>query len=239
MNEKIIPAPAANSRPHRVNELLGHLPLFRDLSAEEIERVANGTSEVKIARGQILFNQGDPCVGFHAIVYGQIKLAFAAPNGAEKVVEIIGPGGSFGEALMFMDRPYVVYSEALADSLLLHISKHVLFACLDQDPTLARRMLAGLSRRLHALMSDLEAYTLRSASQRVIGYLLRLEEDQAVQRVTLPAQKTVIASRLSLTPEYFSHILHDLITSGLICVDGRDIEIVDVEGLRAYGSTER
>ena len=170
------------------------------------------------------------------VVFGQVKLAFASPQGMEKVVEILGPGMSFGEALMFMERPYIVYAQTLADSLLLHISKDVIFAGLENNPTLARRMLAGMSWRLHAIMKDLEAITLRNGTQRVIGYLLR-DEDETLQgplSVKFPASKGIVASRLNLTPEHFSRILHDLAAAGLIAVDGRDVLIKDPEKLRRH-----
>lgn len=64
------------------------------------------------------------------MVYGQVKLAFASPNGTEKVVELMGPGQSFGEAVMFTERPYPVYSQALADSMLLHCEPRPLFKIL-------------------------------------------------------------------------------------------------------------
>jgi CRP-like cAMP-binding protein len=87
-------------------------------------------------------------------------------------------------------------------------------------------------------VSDVEAYTLRSATQRVIGYLLRPqneEEDaQKAAAVTLPASKSVIASRLNITPEHFSRILHELSNARLIQVDGRTVNILDMERLQAY-----
>ena len=65
-----------------------------------------------------------------------------------------------------MERPYILNAHALADTLLLHISKNVIFGELERNPLLARRMLAGMSRRLHGLISDVESYSLRSGSQR-------------------------------------------------------------------------
>jgi CRP-like cAMP-binding protein len=220
----------------RIVELLSHAPIFRDLSPEELDRVAAGTREVRADRGQILFQRGDPCAGFHIVVFGQVKLTVGTPAGAEKVVDIIGPGASFGEALMFMERPYVVSATALADSLLLHIGKDALFDEIARDPNLARRMLAGLSVRLHMLVRDVEALTLHSATQRVIGYLVRLQDEGGETRITLPAQKSLVASRLNLTPEYFSRILHELEDDGIVRIEGRDIEILDAGRLAGYGS---
>jgi CRP-like cAMP-binding protein len=220
----------------RINDLLSHAPIFRDLSADELSRIAAGTREVRAERGRMLFQRGDPCVGFHIVVFGQVKLTVGTPAGAEKVVDIMGPGATFGEALMFTERPYVVSAAALADALLLHVGKETLFAEIERDPRLARRMLAGLSWRLHMLVKDVEALTVHSATQRVIGYLARLQDETGAGRVTLPAQKSLVASRLNLTPEYFSRILHELEDDGIVRIEGRDIEILDPRRLAEFGS---
>jgi CRP-like cAMP-binding protein len=222
----------------KVQSFLANLPLFRELEPAELDRLAAGTREVHLARGETLFRRGDPCEGFHAVVYGQIKLAFTSPGGAEKVVEIMGPGQSFGEAVMFMEKPYPVYTQALSDSMLLHVAQATVFAEIDHYPGFARRMIAGLSRRLHNVITDLEAHTLLSGTQRVIGYLLRDEPQSSASgqpvEVALPTSKTVIASRLNLTPEHFSRILHDLSEAGLIRVEGRSIVLLDADALRRY-----
>lgn len=224
--------------PIRVQSLLAALPLFRELSPAEINRLAEGTRKVHVPRGQVLFRVGAPCDGFHVVVYGQVKLAIDTVSGTEKVVEIMGPGQSFGEAVMFMEKPYPVYSQALADTLLLHIAKAIVFEEIDRDPRFARRMVAGLSRRLHGLLSDVKSYTLQSGTQRVIGYLLNAAPDGITGtgpvELRLPASKGVIASRLNLTPEHFSRILHELSEAGVIRIEGRSFTILDVEALGRY-----
>ena len=221
----------------KTRSFLANLALFQEMTPEELDRIAAGTTEVRLAKGQTLFQRGDPCVGFHVVIYGQVKLAFVSPHGSEKVVEVMGPGVSFGEALMFTDRPYVVYAQALADALVLHISKATIDAELDRDPRLARRMIAGMSRRLHGLIADVESYSLRSGMQRVIGYLLRDVDERAAPqggplRLVLDANKGVIASRLNLTPEHFSRILAELVREGIIEVHGAEITILDLQRIR-------
>ena len=224
--------------PIKVPTFLANLPLFKEMDAAELDRIAVGTHEVRAERGQVLFRKGDRCEGFHIVIYGQVKLSFASPNGIEKVVEIIGANQSFGEALMFMEKPYIVSAQTLADSMLLHIAKSVVFEEINRDPGFARKMIAGLSRRLHGIVSDLESYSLHSGTQRVIGYLLRAEPETGSRNgalaVALPTSKIIIASRLNLTPEHFSRILHDLSEAGLIRVEGRSITILDIEQLRTF-----
>jgi CRP/FNR family transcriptional regulator, dissimilatory nitrate respiration regulator len=224
-----------SSKPKaKVSDFLQQLPLFNEIAPEKLEQIALATTEMHVDRGSIIFRRGDPCVGFHIVIFGQVKLAFVSPDGNEKVVEIIGPGFSFGEALMFMEKPYIVTAQALADSLLLHVPNQAVFVELERDTGFARKMLAGLSRRLHGLICDVEAYSLSSGTQRVIGYLLKADAPTDGHQFTLEVSKTVLASRLNLTPEHFSRILHDLAAKQLIRIDGRDITILDIDKLRAY-----
>jgi CRP-like cAMP-binding protein len=222
----------------KVQSFLANVPLFKDLAPEELDRIAASTQQVRAERGEVLFHRGDQALGFHIVVFGQVKLAFNSPSGHEKVVELLGPGQSFGEAVMFMERPHVVTAQTLDDSLLLYVGCHAVFEELNRDPGFARRMIAGLSRRLHQLMGDLETYSLHSGTQRVIGYLLRdsveTPGNEAALEISLPATKGVIASRLSLTQEHFSRILHELAARGLIEVRGRSILVPNVASLRNF-----
>lgn len=222
----------------KIPAMLANIPLFNEMEPAEIELIARGARELRVARGEVLFQRGDPSTGFYLVVHGQIKLALSSPQGVEKVVELIGPGQSFGEAVMFMGRPYPVYSQALMDSLLLHISKTVIFDGIDHDPGLARKMLAGLSLRLHRLIHDVESCTLHSSTQRVITYLVQRGQEIAAGGkdvdISFPANKNIIASSLNITPETFSRILYTLAEAGLIEVKGKDVHIFDLDNLGSY-----
>jgi CRP-like cAMP-binding protein len=146
---------------------------------------------------------------------------------------------TFAEAIMFMETPYMVSAQSLTDSLHLHVSKRTVFAELEHNPAFARKMLAGLSRRLHGLIRDVESYSMRSGSERVIGFFMRNDsadngDESNEATLTLPASKVTIASRLNLTPVHFSRILHDLTVAGLIEVSGKSIRVPDLQRLRDF-----
>ncbi|MDI6750566.1 MAG: Crp/Fnr family transcriptional regulator [Pseudomonadota bacterium] len=217
--------------------LLVRLPLFQELSAEQIAHLAAHTRAKRLPKGEMLFQRGDIAHGFYFIVFGQVKLAFPSSSGNEKVVEILGPRQSFGEAAVFAQRPYPVFAQALADSLLLFVPRDAIFELLETDNSFARNMLAGLAMRLHSLIMDVESYSLRSSAQRVIGYLLQHcpnEHCEGSIEIILPTSKQVIASRLNLTPETLSRILHDLTEARLIEMQGKHIKIGDLKRLREY-----
>jgi CRP-like cAMP-binding protein len=218
----------------KMQAFLANLPMFSEMGPAELDRIAAATVPLYFDKGQSIVQCGDPCTGFHVVVYGHVKLAFTSPQGVEKVVEIVRPGQSFGEALMFLDKPYIVFAQALVDSMLLHVAKHAVLEELGPDG-FGRRMIAGLAQRLHGLVRDVEAYSLRSGQDRFIGYLLAELPEGAASgpaEVRLTPGKSVLASRLNMTPEHFSRILHDLAAQGLIEVNGRSIRVPDVARLR-------
>lgn len=231
---------------------LARLPLFSDIEPEALQRLALGCQVRHLDRGAMLFRTGDPCEAFFVVLMGQVKLYALSPAGQEKVIEIIGPGQSFAEALMFLGKPCMVNAQALGESVLLEVQRQPLMDELERDNRLALRMLAGLSRRLHGLVSDVQNYALRNGAQRLIGYLLNGREGEEAEgsapvdgaeaaadanrpfTVRLPVSKATVASRLSITPEYFSRLLRELEEAGLIAMDRREIRILDPRGLAAY-----
>lgn len=199
----------------------------------QIEAIAAATSESHVPRGKVVFDSGEACSGLYIVIYGNLKLSIVTSQGHEKVVELVGPGQVIDEAPLFNERTHQVRAETLADCMLLHVAKEAVLAQIEDNPSFARRMLAGLSRRLQGLISDVEAYTLRSGSQRIVGYLLK-DDPQPGTQIYLSACKKMIASRLSLSPEYFSRVLHDMADRGMLGIAGRSITILDIERLRSY-----
>lgn len=222
----------------RVEEFLRQIPLFRELGEAEIARIGARTRQMHLARGSVLFHVGDTPTGFYHVVYGQVKLAFNSARGVEKVVELVAGGQSFGEAVMFVRRPYPVSAQTLADSMILYVEREIVLEELRREPEFAVKMIAGLSRRIHGLIADLEANSMRNGMERVIGFLLRdcnsAEGDDGALEIQLPVSKGVIASRLNITQEHFSRILHELSSRNLIEVVRRSIRVPSTERLRRY-----
>jgi CRP-like cAMP-binding protein len=151
------------------------------------------------------------------------------------VVEVVQEGESFGEACMFMDAPHLVFAQTLADSRVLHVSKEAIFEGMHRHFRFARKMLAGMAMRQHQVLSDIEAYSLHTGRQRVINYLIRelqeFRETCSSAVLNLSVRKGIIASRLNLTQEHFSRLLHELTDLGLIVVCGKSIRIPSVPAL--------
>lgn len=220
---------------------LSALPIFSSLSKSEHETLAHECTLQRRCRSDMIFRAGDSCDEYHIIILGQAKLFASSPSGQEKVIELIGPGQSFAEAMLFLNKPHMLNAQTLTDSLLISISKQAVFSEISRDSRFSMHMLTGISRRLHELQQEVEGYTLHSGMRRLISYLLRdvdgeIGTHNGAFTVSLPVSKATVASRLSLTPEYFSRVLHELETQQLIKINKREIRIFDAPRLLRYGT---
>ncbi|MFT0534424.1 Crp/Fnr family transcriptional regulator [Castellaniella hirudinis] len=215
-------------------DALARLPYFQEVPAAVLARVQQQARLLSVRRDEIIAHRGEPCLGMHIVVQGRVKLCYEAASGLERIMRIVSPGDSFGEALMCLGREYIASAEALCDSQLVYIPKDIILAQMAESAPLAQRLVASLSRQLYMMMGDMGAYTVRNGHQRLIGYLLRESGSHQDIPVRLTVPKGVIASRLNLTPQHFSRILHDLIQRRLIQVQGREFTILDLQGLLDY-----
>lgn len=213
------------------NDLLHKLHFFEPLNAEQLARVRESTREIRLQAGEFLFSQGDPARHFFMVLEGSLKLFLLSREGEEKVIELVSPDQFFAEAVMFMEHGrYPVNASALTESRLLAFDNHTLLQLLHESRELTLRVLAAMSRRLHALVREIDELTLHNATYRFVTYLLQ-QERTAGTRVDLPLPKQIIASRLSIKPETLSRILARLREQGLVEVAGDSITLIDEAAL--------
>jgi len=220
--------------------LLARLPLFAGLAPAELAQLTAGATRQNLQNGELLFQRGDPCQGFYVVQRGQIKLVLPSQRGSDKVVDIVHPGQSFGEAVMFLERDFMVDAQAVLASTVIHVPRQALFEGIERWPMVARKMLAYLAARAHRLLLDVEAMALYTSKQRLVSELLaRLPsapDGDGGRLITLDVAKGVLASRLDMSGACLSRLLQELSVLGLIAVRGRRIEVLDLPALRAESS---
>lgn len=213
--------------------ILQNQPVFKQVDKQTLTHIAQQVTEVRLDKGKVLFERGSQAREIYIVVFGLIKLSVSSSVGQEKVLELIRPGQSIGEAVMFTECDYPFTAQALEDSLLVHVPQRVVFQIIEHNPFVARRLLSGLSHRLLGFMRDVERYSLQNATQRVASYLLQAAEHQGAAVIHLEIKKVLLASLLNLTPETLSRVLHQLCDEQLIAVDKRMIHILSLDKLRA------
>ncbi|MBF7728673.1 Crp/Fnr family transcriptional regulator [Pseudomonas sp. N040] len=208
--------------------------LFARLPEPAFQEVCSLANLRRLEVADCLFHQGDPAERFYLLLDGQMKLIRTLPEGQEKLVEVIQPGQSFAEALLFSGaRCYPVTASALRGSSLLSIDGAHYRHLLEEQPKICLDLLASFSIRLHQRLNEIDTLTLANASRRVVRYLSQAPQD-ANGEIQLGVSKRLIASQLGIQPETFSRILHRLIDAGLIAMQQRSIQILDRPSLAGY-----
>jgi CRP-like cAMP-binding protein len=206
-------------------------PLLSRLSDVELQRVSAHALRQSLDEGQWLFSQGDPAKRFYLVQSGQIRLFRLSPEGAEKVIEIVSPGQTFAEALMFLNAPrYPVCAAALGPAEVIAIDARDFAAMLRESVDTCFVVLGALSQRLRGLIGEIDNLTLHTAKSRVARYLLaHCPEDR--RAFELDVRKGVLASRLSVKPETFSRGVKQRTQDGVIEGHGAHITILDRDAL--------
>ena len=201
--------------------------LFRRLSELQLLRVAGRAERVRKHDGEFLFKQDDAAERFYLLLSGQIKLFRLSSDGDEKVIEVIKPGATFAEALMFLEKPsYPVGAQALVMSEVVSIDARDFVSMLRESVDTCLLLAADLSQRLHGLIREINDLSLHTGTRRVAAYLMH-HAPEGCDECVLDLPKQVLASRLSIKPETLSRIFRRLINADLISIHGTRITILD------------
>ncbi len=218
-------------------ELIRQNHLFSGLSRDVFDGLLTQMTMRKLDTGEIMFHRGDEADSFFYIVDGRLSLSVISATGEKKIIEVARPGMTIAEAIAFLQaKRYPVTTEALSPCTVVRIPHREYVAVLSQSPEACLRLLADLSKHLHARVRDIENLTVQNAKYRFSSYLLdhvtKTNGDKAEARLSLP--RNVIASRLSVQPETLSRILRSLAEEGVISIDDRDVHIHSLSALRPY-----
>jgi len=211
--------------------------LFERLSEKQLQRIAQRAHRIHLQAGQSLFEQGDPADRFYLVLKGQIKLYRLSPAGDEKVIEVVKPGSTFAEALMFFDHPhYPVGAESLRESEVISIDARDFASMLRESVETCFLMMGDMSQRLRGLIREIDDISLHSATCRVAGYLLTHSPENG-EPFKLEIPKQILASRLSVKAETFSRIIKQLNEQNILEVSGSTVHIRNRDALETLADT--
>jgi CRP-like cAMP-binding protein len=170
----------SNNRPARgaIDKfaLLRNHPLFRALRPPVIERLASYMEQRRIARGGIIFAQGDvgTGTGLIGVLAGSVKLSMASAKGRNIVLNIIHAGGVFGEMSLLDGHPRPTDATAMSDCELLVIKHQDFMPFLRSEPDLGLQFIEILCAGLRRISEQVEDVTFLDLPTRLARTLLRL-----------------------------------------------------------------
>jgi len=213
-------------------------PLFAGVTDQDLDRLEEVCRRRELSKGEVLFSQGEPAVGFYVVTDGKIKIYKLSPDGKERILHIVHEGESFAEAAIFADGLYPAFAESVSPAAVLFFPKKEFLNLLKEHSQIPINMIAGLSRFLRQFATQIEDLTFKDVPARLARYLVDLAGDEA-ETIQLPISKSQLASRLGTVSETLSRTLRKLSDDDLIRVRGKDIDILDRDRLEDLAESTR
>lgn len=214
-------------------EIVSGCSLFKGLPKEQLEDVERISIQKHYNKDEEIFSEGSEGTGFYIVSEGTVKIYKMSMEAKEQILHILGPGELFGEVPVFAGNNFPANAQAITKCSVLFFRRKAFAELISRSPSLAMNMLAVLSMRLREFTVQVENLSLKEVPGRLASYLLFLSREQNHnETLTLTISKGQLASLLGTIPETLSRIFMKMSNRNLIEVDGRNIRLVDIDGLK-------
>ena len=219
-----------------MDDVLSSAPLFAALDAEASAALRASMETIAIAKGDVLFNEGQLGDQMYIITEGKVKLGHTSPDGRESILAILGPGELLGELSLFDPGPRTATAVALTDVSALGLGHQALRPWLTGRPEVAESLLQALAQRLRRTNETLADLVFSDVPGRVAKALLELGDKFGQQmpdgiHVTHDMTQEELAQLVGASRETVNKALADFAARGWIKLESRSVVLIDVDRL--------
>ena len=215
-------------------EVLTKAPLFAGLDDDGAKALSSAMGTVRLARGEVLFREGDNEARLYIVVAGKIKLGRSGSAGRENLLAVLGPGQMFGELSVFDPGPRSSTATAVTASEVRTLEHDELMGWLADRPEVARNLLSQLAARLRRANDVVADLVFSDVPGRVAKQLLELarrfgdRKDDGVH-VHHDLTQEELAQLVGASRETVNKALADFAARGWIRLEPRSVTLLDVE----------
>ncbi len=219
-------------------ETLRRVPFFAVLRDGDLKGLASYCVARKLAKGELLFGEGDPCEGLFVVQAGAIKLFKMAETGREQVLVIERAGATVAELPLFDGGNFPASAAAVEDSTLLYLPKRVFLDLCRRNSEVAFAVIRTLAWRFRYMTSLVEELSLKEVSHRLARFLRdrALESGVRTKRgIEFPLAETnqQIAAEIGTVRDLVSRNLRRFVDRGILRLELRKVIVLDMSELEA------
>ncbi len=210
--------------------MLNIIPLFRNLSAKQLESLVAHTARVAFDKGSVILKEGDVATSFYVINAGQVKVYMTDETdpSREVILKTLGPGDFFGELPLLDQEPRCANVAALDRCHFTVLSYAGFQRVVEESPDIAVRVMETLATRIRHADRKINSLALTDISTRISQTLLELAIVSNGKRVVgEPFTQKDLASMVGASREMVNRTLQDLQDGGYINVQRKSITILD------------
>ena len=219
-------------------ELLSRVPLFSELSREELERISRVSVARNFPAGVRVFHEGDHSDACYLVRKGDLRVTREHPDGRAIALATLGPGDLFGELAMLDGEARSASVETLTDSELLALPAADVRRLLADHPEISVKLIGALTKRLRETNERVARQSFQTVPSRVAGVLTQLIADENAtagrQGITICMTQTDLAQLAGTSRESVSRFLAILERAGVVRVGRGRVTVLEPSRLRAY-----
>ena len=216
-------------------ELLSKVDLFDSLSEEEIRRLLDENSDVRLEEGETFYAPWEQGGKLFVLKKGRMRL-YRTEGSREFTLEVAEAGTIFGEMAFTPHRLRESFARAMEPCVILVMERAAVERLIREKPQVGLRMISLLSERLRYYETRMEDVILKEVPARLASLILFLVQSEGVQipgEIRIPTNYTHehLGTMIGANREAVTRAFGRLQDEGVIQVRRRLIYVEDVEGL--------
>lgn len=210
---------------------------FESFREDELEIFCRNKYETFHSRGDLVFHEGDEIRNFSYLKSGLLKLFKTMPNGKDQIITIAGPF-DFVSLLGVFTISHQTYSvSALEDSVICHIDINEIKGIVRSNGLFSLNLMERLGTISNKIIQESMEIRRRNTHGKVAYMLLKMSRElYKNQTFNLPVSRREIAEYIGMTTENVIRTMSEFRKEKIIRINGREIEIVDMESLDRISS---
>jgi CRP-like cAMP-binding protein len=134
--------------------MLSRIPLFTELTTEQLRLLAFSAVRLELSPGQVLFRENAVAQSGYVVAFGGIELSVG--DGTDKrILTTCEAGSLIGEMALFIETVRPATATAIVSSEVLEVDRKLVKRMLNEYPHVALRLRATLADRLQATVAEL------------------------------------------------------------------------------------
>jgi CRP/FNR family transcriptional regulator, cyclic AMP receptor protein len=219
-------------------ELLGRVPLFAELSEQELAQVVMVAIPRSFPKGVRVFHEGDDSDACYVVRTGDLRVTREHSDGRAIALATLGPGDFFGELAMLDGGSRSASVETLSDVELLALPAGDMRRVIAAHGEIAAKLIVALTRRLRETNERVARQSFQTVPSRVAGVLAQLIAEEAIPEdrdgITVRMTQADLAQLAGTSRESVSRFLATLERAGVVMVGRGRVTIVEPRRLRSY-----
>jgi CRP/FNR family transcriptional regulator, cyclic AMP receptor protein len=214
-------------------------PIYSELEPEALEQLCRYAKHTSLKRGATICSKGDPGNSLFAVISGTVKISISSAEGRTAILNLIGPGESFGEIAVLAGEGRTADATANTNCEILVIDRRDFLPFVRSQPALAMKFIELLCARLRRTSEQVEQIILKDLPGRLASALLGLTAQRKLDREsrTIAITQQEISEMVGMTRESINKQLGVWATRHWVRLEHGAIVVLDANSLRKLAET--